>query len=209
MSLDVGAVGERRRKEDADRLAGVLSRYYIWFIFLCSDLTRSLQASGTAEQYFTRVFKHCDANSADFDHYLTLFIHHYYCIYLAVIASNTLRSVRSALSCLRKVLINICHVACAWRMLASDEYRRERACDGPREGRDSKCMKQWWRVHIAFTRMKWRIKRRLSEVNDCTCEPYTMWCSTTGYIIKLGIILNSWDKCDARTQTWSYCVNLT
>ena len=57
------------------------------------------------------------------------------CIWVCVLlftshcVSNTLSLVQKALSCPRKLVINICHVVCAWRMLVNDVYYRARVID--------------------------------------------------------------------------------
>ena len=77
MSLDVGSVGKRRRKEDVDRLAAVLSRSYIYDVyFVLRPSIGICKPREPLNNYLPKYLssKHCGANSTDFDQYLT-FIH--------------------------------------------------------------------------------------------------------------------------------------
>ena len=57
MSLDVGAAANLRRKEDGDQVGSEQSCVLYILYMLYSDLNRSLQSSGTAEELLTQ--NHC------------------------------------------------------------------------------------------------------------------------------------------------------
>ena len=126
------------------------------------DLTRSLYASESAEQFLTRFFwilsivKWIRRTLAVVGLFL---VWEHYCIYICVTVSSTFRSTGTILPL--ESSINICHVVYACDMHASDVCLHARACGGPRSSRDSMCMEQWWWIHIRFARMNTQIQRRL------------------------------------------------